>query len=63
MQVAVGRGNHANVGMDHPGAAETHEFAFLEDAQQLGLNRRRHFADFVEEQHTVVSLLDASRLG
>jgi len=49
--------------MDDPRAAKTHEFAFFEDTQQLGLNGRRHFADFVEEQHAVVSLLDASRLG
>ena len=44
-------------------AAEPHELALLEHAQQLGLDRRRHLADFVEEQHAAVGLLDASRLG
>ena len=47
----------------HARAAEAHELALLEHAQQLGLDRRRHLADLVEEQHAAVGLLDASRLG
>ena len=44
-------------------AAEAHELALLEHAQQLGLHRRRHLADLVEEQHAAVGLFDASGLG
>ena len=51
VQVAVGGGDHADVGRDHARAAEPHELALLEHAQQLGLHRRRHLADLVEEQH------------
>ena len=47
----------------HAGAAEAHELAFLEHAQQLGLDGRRHLADLVEEQHAVGRLLDAPGLG
>ena len=44
-------------------AAEALELALLEHAQQLGLDGRRHLADFVEKQHAAVGLLDAARLG
>ena len=63
MQVAVGGGDDADVGVQHARAAEAHELALLEHAQQLGLHRRRHLADLVEEQHAAVGLLDAARLG
>ena len=63
MQIAIGGGNDANVGVVQPGPAQALELPLLEDAQQLGLHRRRHLADFVEEQHAAVGLLDASRLG
>ena len=63
VQVAVGGGNHADVGVEHARAAEAHELALLEHAQQLGLHRRRHLADLVEEEHAAVGLLDASGLG
>ena len=63
VQVAVGGGDHADVGVHHARAAEAHELALLEHAQQLGLHRRRHLADLVEEQHAAGGLLDAARLG
>ena len=63
VQVAVGGGDHADVGAHHARAAEAHELALLEHAQQLGLHGGRHLADLVEEQHAAGGLLDASRLG
>ena len=37
VEIAIGRGDHANVGPDEACAAETLELALLQDAQQLGL--------------------------
>jgi hypothetical protein len=62
MQVAIGGGDDADVHALQPCAAEPHELALLEHAQQLGLDGWRHLADFVEEEHAAVRLLDASRL-
>ena len=49
--------------MQHARAAEPHELALFEHAQQLGLDGRRHLADFVEEEHAAVGLLDAAGLA
>ena len=40
--------------------AHTIELAFGQHAQQAGLQRRRHVADFVEEQRAAVGLLEAA---
>jgi hypothetical protein len=37
-QMRVGGGDEANVHLDGAGAAETHEGAFFENAQELGLD-------------------------
>jgi hypothetical protein len=62
LKIAIGRGDDADLGTQHARAAEPHELAFLEDAQQLRLNGRRHFPDFVEEQHAAAGLLDTTGL-
>ena len=53
-QVAVGAGDHAHIDPDWLGRAERHNFAFLEHAQQLGLERQRHLSDFVKQQRPAV---------
>ena len=62
MQVAVGRRDDPDVRVADARAAEALELALLEHAEQLGLHRRRHLADLVEEQHAAAGLLDPSRL-
>ena len=39
-------------------AAEAFDFAFLQHAQQLGLQRQRHLGDFVEQQRAALRLLE-----
>ena len=63
MQVAIGGGDQPDVRALQPRAAETRELTLFEDAQQLGLDRRRHLAHLVEEEHAAVGLLDAAGLG
>jgi hypothetical protein len=43
--------------------AEPGELAVLQDMEQLGLQRGRHLADFVEEDGAVVGELELARLG
>ena len=62
-QVAVARGDDADIRLQHPGAAEPLELAFLQDAQELRLRREAHLADLVEEQHAAGRQLDLARLG
>ena len=59
-------GNDADVGPDRVVAADRHELALLEDAQQPRLGLERHVADLVEEQGAALGLLepaDAARVG
>ncbi len=39
-------------------AAEALDFAFLQHAQQLGLQAERHLGDFVEQQRAALRLLE-----
>ena len=43
-------------------AAEAREFAVLQHSKKLGLKRRRHVADFVEEQRAVIGELELAGL-
>jgi hypothetical protein len=54
LQVDVGGGDDADVDLDLLHAAEMHEAAVLEDAQNLGLHVHAHGADLVEEESTAV---------
>ena len=62
-QIAVGRGNDPDVGLQQPRPAEPLKLPLLQDAQELRLRRRAHLADFVEKQHAAGGELDLSRLG
>src|SRR2546423_11874053 len=54
LQIAVGRGDDADVDLDRLHAAEAHELALLDDTQQLRLRLERNVADLVEENGPLV---------
>src|SRR4051812_14492749 len=58
LEVAIGRGDDADV--DRAGAllADAFEIAFLQYAQQLALQFERDLADFVEEQRAAIGELE-----
>src|SRR3546814_16261415 len=56
--IAVGGGQQADVHLDRLAAADTVDLALLDGAQQLGLQARMHFGDFVEQQGAAVGLLE-----
>ena len=60
-QVPVGRRDHADVDADVGRAADALERLLLEKAQQLGLQRRHHLADLVEEHRAAVGRSRAGR--
>ena len=62
-QVAVGSGDDADVGLQGPRPAEPLELALLEDAKELGLDRRARLADLVEEENAPLCQIDPARLG
>ncbi|ETP63727.1 hypothetical protein BDSB_19375 [Burkholderia dolosa PC543] len=49
-RVVAGRGHDPHVERNRLGAADAHDRVRLERAQQLHLQRRRHFGDLVEQQ-------------
>ena len=53
-EVPVGRRHQPDIDLDGLVAADALELALLQDAQQLGLERRRDLADLVEEQRAAV---------
>ena len=59
-EVAVGGGDDAHVDLDGAGAADALQLAFLQHAQQLGLEGGGDLADLVEEQGAAVGLLEAA---
>ena len=60
-RVDVGRGNQPHVDGLFLLSAEAPDRAFLQHAQQLGLNARRDLGDLVEEQRAGVRQLEAAR--
>ncbi len=63
-EIAIGRGNHPHVDFDRAVAAQFRELAVLQHVQDLGLQRLRHLADFVEHDGAVLrelELADARR--
>ena len=59
LKIAVGGGDDPYVDLDRPAAADALELAFLQDAQEFGLERPRNVADLVEEEGAPVRLLEA----
>src|SRR6202044_1074371 len=63
VQVGVGGRDDADVDLDFLAAADTLNNLILQEAQQLDLEREGQIADLVEEQRTLVGVLDlADRL-
>src|SRR5919206_514792 len=58
-EVAVRRGDEADVHADGPVAAHALEGALLQDAQELDLHRLLQLADLVEEERPAVGQLEA----
>ncbi len=61
LEFLTGCGQYPGVYCNFMLAAQPPHAQILQNAQQLGLRRRRHLADLVEEQRTPVSLLKAAR--
>ena len=59
-QLAVGRGDDADVGLDRLAPAHRGVFALLQDPQQAGLGLERHVADLVQEEGPALGLLEAA---
>ena len=57
LQVLVGGGNHAHMGLDGRMATHAVELAVRQHTQQACLQVKRHVADFVEEQRAALGLL------
>src|SRR5436190_2098094 len=62
-EVAVRRGHDADVDRDRPGASDAVHLAFLEDAEELRLERGRVLPHLVEEERAALGQLEASLLG
>ena len=56
-------GEQPHVGLDRGGAAQTLEFALLQNAQQFHLGGEAEVADFVEEQGAAVGQFEATFLA
>src|SRR5206468_2288234 len=62
-QIAIRRRDDPHVRLLQPCPAESLEFPLLQNAQELRLRRRAHFAHFVEKQDTSGRQLDLPWLG
>src|SRR5262245_28791615 len=51
-QVAIRRGDYADVRSDGARPSESEKLALLQNPQELCLRRRRHFGHFIKKQHT-----------
>ena len=60
LEILVGGGNNADIGLDRGAATHRRVLALLQHAQQPGLGVHRHVADLVEEQGSTLGLLEAS---
>ena len=63
LEVAIGRGDDADVALLRLAVADAEDDALLDRAQQLHLKLRRQLADLVEEQGAAVGLLELARRG
>src|SRR5207247_8385566 len=62
-QVAIRGGDDAHVDLQRGRATNPLEPLFFERSENLGLQRQRQIADFVEEQRAAVCQLELSRLS
>ena len=62
-QIDVGGGDDAHVDLELFGAAEAHELALLNHAQELGLRLRADGGDFVEEDRSLIGDFEEAFFG
>ena len=62
LQRLIGRRQHSHVDRDVALAAQARELAILQNVQQLGLQRRMHLADFVQEKRAGVGQIELAEL-
>ena len=62
-EVAVGGNDDADIDLDGLIATDALDFAFFEDAKQLGLHGDGHIADLVEEKSATLGLLEFSHVA
>src|SRR6266702_7061335 len=60
VQILVGGGDAAEIHVNWMGAADTGDFVFLEDAQQVALRFQADVADFVEKYRAAVGDFEAA---
>jgi hypothetical protein len=60
-EIAVGRGDHANVYRPEPVPADAPDLSLLENAEELHLHRQRDFAYFVEQEGSAVRFFENPR--
>ncbi len=58
--VAVGRGDEADIDAQFLRAADAREAAVFQKPQQLGLKRLAHVGDFIEKNRAAIGFLDAT---
>src|SRR4029453_19498072 len=58
LEALVARRDHADVDGDDVATAHPLDLAFLQEAQELDLERQAHFRDFIEEQRPPMGRLD-----
>ena len=59
LQIPVGGCHHADIDLDGLASPDSLHFPFLQGAQKLHLQLRRHFAYFVQKEGTLVGELEA----
>ena len=57
-QSHIGRRNDPHIDADRLTAADPHDLALLQEAQQMALQIHRHVADLVQEQRAAVGVFD-----
>ncbi len=62
LEIAIGGGDEANVGLQRRGAAHALIPPFLQHAQELGLRGRGQLTDLIEKQRTARRELEAAAL-
>ena len=56
-EIAVRRGNQSEIHAHRPCSADAFELAFLQRAEQLGLEGERQLADLIEEERAAIGEL------
>ena len=63
LQINIGGGDHAHIHLQLMDAAQVHEFAVLQDTQNLGLGFHAHGADLIQKNGAAVGHFKQALLG